>query len=181
MKKLNLLILLFAIAFQLQAQNQKMDSFVSGLMKKMTLEEKIGQLNQVAIPNSFVTGATVSTDVESKIVAGNVGSILNSLNPEVTRKAQELAVTKSPNKIPIIFGMDVIHGFQTIFPIPLAISCTWDMQLIEQSAHIAAAEASSAGIAWTFSPMVDIARDARWGRIAEGSGEDPYLGSIALA
>lgn len=158
-----------------------MDSFVGNLMKKMTLEEKIGQLNQVAIPNSFVTGATVSTDIEAKIVAGNVGSILNSFNPEVTRKAQELAVTKSPSKIPIIFGMDVIHGFRTIFPIPLALSCTWDMELVEQSARIAAAEASSAGIAWTFSPMVDIARDARWGRIAEGSGEDPYLGSQIAA
>ena len=177
MKKLNLAILLVALVFQLQAQNKKMDSFVSDLMKKMTLEEKIGQLNQVATPNSFVTGATVSSDIEAKIVAGNVGSILNSLNPEVTRKAQEAAVTKSPNKIPIIFGMDVIHGFQTIFPIPLALSCTWDMQLVEQSAQIAAAEAGASGIAWTFSPMVDIARDARWGRIAEGSGEDPYLGS----
>ncbi len=182
MKKLNVVILFLALAFQLQAQKQQMDSFVGNLMKKMTLEEKIGQLNQLAIPNSFVTGATVSTDIEAKIVAGNVSSILNSLNPEVTRKAQELAVTKSPNKIPIIFGMDVIHGFRTIFPIPLALSCTWDMQMVEQSARIAAAEASSAGIAWTFSPMVDIARDARWGRIAEGAGEDPFLGSqIATA
>ncbi len=177
MKKFSTLIILLSIVFQLQAQKQQMDSFVGNLMKKMTLEEKIGQLNQVAIPNSFVTGATVSTDIEAKIIAVNVGSILNSLNPEVTRKAQEMAVTKSPSKIPIIFGMDVIHGFRTIFPIPLALSCTWDMQLVEQSAQIAAAEASAAGIAWTFSPMVDIARDARWGRIAEGSGEDPFLGS----
>jgi beta-glucosidase len=177
MKKLNVLVLLLALVFQIHAQNQEMHTFVGNLMKKMTLEEKIGQLNQLAIPNSFVTGATVSTDVEGKIIAGNVGSILNSLNPEVTRKAQELAVTKSPNKIPIIFGMDVIHGFKTIFPIPLALSSTWDVGLIEQSARIAASEASSAGIAWTFSPMVDIARDARWGRIAEGAGEDPFLGS----
>jgi beta-glucosidase len=177
MKKINVAILLLSVVFQLHAQNQEMDSFIGNLMKKMTLEEKIGQLNQLAIPNSFVTGATVSTDVEAKIVAGNVGSILNSLNPEVTRKAQETAVTKSPNKIPIIFGMDVIHGFRTIFPIPLAVASTWDMKLVEQSAQIAAAEASSAGIAWTFSPMVDIARDARWGRIAEGAGEDPFLGS----
>lgn len=181
MKKLSAFILILLFVFQLHAQKQQMDSFVGNLMKKMTLEEKIGQLNQVAIPNSFVTGATVSTDIEAKIVAGNVGSILNSFNPEVTRKAQELAVTKSPSKIPIIFGMDVIHGFRTIFPIPLALSCTWDMELVEQSARIAAAEASSAGIAWTFSPMVDIARDARWGRIAEGSGEDPYLGSQIAA
>ena len=177
MKKLVVIILLFVFVGQLHAQKQQMDSFISNLMKKMTLEEKIGQLNQVATPNSFATGATVSSDIEAKIVAGKVGSILNSLNPEVTRKAQEMAVTKSPSKIPIIFGMDVIHGFRTIFPIPLAISCTWDMQLVEQSARIAASEASSAGIAWTFSPMVDIARDARWGRIAEGSGEDPFLGS----
>ncbi len=177
MKKTGTLIILLSIVFQLSAQKQQMDSFIGDLMKKMTLEQKIGQLNQVATPNSFVTGATVSSDIEAKIVAGNVGSILNSLNPEVTRQAQELAVTKSPNKIPIIFGMDVIHGFRTIFPIPLALSSTWDMNLVEQSAQIAAAEASSAGIAWTFSPMVDIARDARWGRIAEGSGEDPFLGS----
>ena len=177
MKKINLIFLLLLFVFQLHAQKQQMDSFISNLMKNMTLEEKIGQLNQVATPNSFATGATVSSDIEAKIVAGKVGSILNSLNPEVTRKAQEMAVTKSPSKIPIIFGMDVIHGFRTIFPIPLAISCTWDMQLVEQSARIAASEASSAGIAWTFSPMVDIARDARWGRIAEGSGEDPFLGS----
>ena len=177
MKKINLIFLLLLFVFQLHAQKQQMDSFISKLMKNMTLEEKIGQLNQVATPNSFATGATVSSDIEAKIVAGKVGSILNSLNPEVTRKAQEMAVTKSPSKIPIIFGMDVIHGFRTIFPIPLAISCTWDMQLVEQSARIAASEASSAGIAWTFSPMVDIARDARWGRIAEGSGEDPFLGS----
>ena len=177
MKKLVVIILLFVFVGQLHAQKQQMDSFISNLMKNMTLEEKIGQLNQVATPNSFATGATVSSDIEAKIVAGKVGSILNSLNPEVTRKAQEMAVTKSPSKIPIIFGMDVIHGFRTIFPIPLAISCTWDMQLVEQSARIAASEASSAGIAWTFSPMVDIARDARWGRIAEGSGEDPFLGS----
>jgi beta-glucosidase len=181
MKKLFTIILLTMFVFQLQAQKQQMDTFIGNLMKKMTMEEKIGQLNQVAIPNSFVTGATVSTDIEAKIIAGNVGSILNSLNPEVTRKAQEMAVTKSPNKIPIIFGMDVIHGFRTIFPIPLALSCTWDMQLVEQSARIAAAEASSAGIAWTFSPMVDIARDARWGRIAEGAGEDPFLGSQVAA
>lgn len=182
MKKLTIVALLVIFVFQLYAQKQQMDSFVGNLMNKMTLEEKIGQLNQVAIPNSFVTGATVSTDIEGKIVQGNVGSILNSLNPEVTRKAQELAVTKSPNKIPIIFGMDVIHGFRTIFPIPLALSSTWDMQMVEQSARIAATEASSAGIAWTFSPMVDIARDARWGRIAEGAGEDPFLGSqIATA
>ncbi|HRA60773.1 MAG TPA: glycoside hydrolase family 3 N-terminal domain-containing protein, partial [Bacteroidia bacterium] len=141
MKKLNVLVLLLALVFQIQAQNQEMHTFVGNLLKKMTLEEKIGQLNQLAIPNSFVTGATVSTDVEGKIIAGNVGSILNSLNPEVTRKAQELAVTKSSNKIPIIFGMDVIHGFKTIFPIPLALSSTWDVSLIEQSARIAASEA----------------------------------------
>ncbi|HNW51900.1 MAG TPA: beta-glucosidase BglX [Prolixibacteraceae bacterium] len=182
MKRIPFLILSLIIsAIQLSGQNQKMNTFIDGLMNKMTLQEKIGQLNQVAPGGWVVTGAVISNNVEEKIVTGKVGSILNSLNPEVTRHAQELAITKSPNKIPILFGLDIIHGYKTIFPIPLAASCSWDLDLIEKSAQIAASEASATGINWTFSPMVDISRDPRWGRVSEGAGEDPWWGSQVAA
>lgn len=154
----------------------KMNLFISTLMKKMTLEEKIGQLN---LPGSgdIVTGQASNSDIAKKIKDGAVGGLFNIKSVAKIRDVQKVAVEQSRLKIPMIFGMDVIHGYQTTFPIPLALSCTWDMDLIEQSARIAATEASADGINWTFSPMVDIARDARWGRIAEGSGEDPFLGS----
>ena len=154
----------------------KMNLFISTLMKKMTLEEKIGQLN---LPGSgdIVTGQASNSDIAKKIKEGSVGGLFNIKSAAKIRDVQKVAVEQSRLKIPMIFGMDVIHGYQTTFPIPLALSCTWDMDLIEQSARIAATEASADGINWTFSPMVDIARDARWGRIAEGSGEDPFLGS----
>lgn len=155
--------------------NEKMDSFLSELMGKMTLEEKIGQLNLVA-GGDISTGAAVSENIEQKIKAGEIGSILN-IPFEVTRNAQELAVNESRLQIPILFARDVIHGYSTIFPIPLGMSCSWDLGLIEKSARIAATEASANGVNMTYSPMVDIARDPRWGRIAEGSGEDPWLGS----
>jgi beta-glucosidase len=154
----------------------KMKSFISGLMQKMTIDEKIGQLNLLT-GGEATTGSVVSSGVESKIKAGNVGGIFSMSTPGRIRKAQEIAVTQTRMKIPIIFGMDVIHGYKTMFPIPLGLSCTWNMQLIERSAQIAATEASADGLNWTYSPMVDIARDPRWGRISEGSGEDPYLGS----
>lgn len=154
----------------------KMNSFISGLMHKMTIDEKIGQLNLLT-GGEATTGSVVSSGVESKIKAGNVGGIFSMSTPGRIRKAQEIAVTQTRMKIPIIFGMDVIHGYKTMFPIPLGLSCTWNMQLIERSAQIAATEASADGLNWTYSPMVDIARDPRWGRISEGSGEDPYLGS----
>ncbi len=172
---------LIAIAFsgQLNAQNAntKMNAFISGLMKKMTLDEKIGQMN---LPGAgdIITGQASNSDIAKKIREGKVGGLFNIKSLAKIRDVQKVAVDQSRLKIPMIFGMDVIHGYQTTFPIPLALSCTWDMQLIEQSARIAAIEASADGINWTFSPMVDIARDPRWGRIAEGSGEDPYLGSV---
>jgi beta-glucosidase len=152
-------------------------AYVDELMKKMTIEEKIGQLNLLT-PGGAVTGAVVSQDVESKIKAGKVGGIFGIRGADKTRQAQEIAVKQSRLGIPLIIGMDVIHGHQTMMPIPLGLSCTWDMNLIEQSAIIAAKEASADGIMWAFSPMVDIARDPRWGRISEGSGEDPFLGSL---
>ncbi|MBK9680456.1 MAG: beta-glucosidase BglX [Saprospiraceae bacterium] len=146
----------------------------------MTLEEKIGQLNLLT-PGGAVTGEVVSKDVEMKIKTGQVGGIFGIRGADLTRRAQQLAVEQSRLGIPLITGMDVIHGHQTILPIPLGLSCSWDMSLIKQSAQMAAKEATADGLMWTFSPMVDIARDPRWGRISEGSGEDTYLGSKIAA
>ncbi len=177
---------LVAVSIPATAQNAKPDSyqmkiFVDNLMKKMTLEEKIGQLN---LPGSgdIVTGQAQSSDIGKKIREGKVGGLFNIKSVVKIRDVQKVAVEESRLKIPLIFGMDVIHGYETVFPIPLGLSCTWDMNLVERSARIAAIEASADGINWTFSPMVDICRDPRWGRIAEGSGEDAYLGSqVAVA
>jgi beta-glucosidase len=159
-----------------QSTDAKMKTFIDVLMKKMTLDEKIGQLN---LPGSgdIVTGQAGNSDIGKKIKEGKVGGLFNIKSEEKIRAVQKVAVEQSRLKIPLIFGMDVIHGYETVFPVPLGLSCTWDMDLIQKSASIAAREASADGICWTFSPMVDIARDPRWGRIAEGSGEDPYLGS----
>jgi beta-glucosidase len=174
-KFLFLLLLLWAVS-GLQAQDPKMNAFISDLMKKMTLEEKLGQLN---LPGAgdIVTGQAGNSDIGKKIKEGKVGGLFNIKSVVKIRAVQKVAVEESRLKIPLIFGMDVIHGYETVFPIPLALSCSWDMQEIEASARIAASEASADGICWTFSPMVDIARDPRWGRIAEGNGEDAYLGS----
>ncbi len=162
------------------AQDAKMNAYISNLMGKMTLEEKIGQLNLV-IPGGAVTGSVVSKDVDNKIRAGNVGGLFGITGPDKVRQAQDIAVKETRLHIPLIFGLDVIHGHRTIFPIPLGLSCSWDTVMIEKSARIAAREASADGLAWAFSPMVDIARDPRWGRVSEGSGEDPYLGSAIAA
>ncbi|WP_369769355.1 beta-glucosidase BglX [Flavobacterium sp. WC2416] len=150
--------------------------FVAELMAKMTLDEKIGQLN---LPTSgdITTGAANSSNVAKNIEEGKVGGLFNIKSVQKIKEVQKIAVEKSRLKIPLLFGMDVIHGYETTFPIPLGLSCTWDMKLIERSAQIAAQEASADGINWTFSPMVDISRDPRWGRVSEGSGEDPFLGS----
>jgi len=156
--------------------DQKMNTFIDQLMAKMTVEEKIGQLNLVT-GGEATTGTTVSTDVESKIRNGQIGGIFSMSTPSKIRKTQEIAIKQSRLKIPIIFGMDVIHGYRTVFPIPLGLAATWDMGLIQQSARIAAEEATADGINWAFSPMVDISRDPRWGRISEGAGEDTYLTS----
>ncbi len=149
---------------------------VADLMAKMTLEEKIGQLNLLT-PGGAVTGSVVSEGVEQKIKEGKVGGIFGIRGAAKVRQAQEIAVNQSRLKIPLLVGMDVIHGHQTIFPIPLGLSCTWDMDLIEKTAQQAAREATADGLMWTFSPMVDVSRDPRWGRISEGAGEDPFLGS----
>lgn len=177
MKKTNLFILCILIPFALMAQDAKMDAFITDLMSKMTLQEKIGQLNLPTF-GDFQTGAVTSSNVSEKIRNGAVGGLFGSSSYDDIRAAQELAVTQSRLKIPLLFGLDVIHGLKTTFPIPLALACSWDMPLIEKTARVAAKEASAVGVNWTFSPMVDIARDPRWGRIAEGSGEDPFLGGL---
>ncbi|MBN8707304.1 MAG: beta-glucosidase BglX, partial [Bacteroidetes bacterium] len=177
MKKTNLFILCILIPFALMAQDAKMDAFITDLMSKMTLQEKIGQLNLPTF-GDFQTGAVTSSNVSEKIRKGAVGGLFGSSSYDDIRAAQELAVTQSRLKIPLLFGLDVIHGLKTTFPIPLALACSWDMPLIEKTARVAAKEASAVGVNWTFSPMVDIARDPRWGRIAEGSGEDPFLGGL---
>lgn len=173
---MSLLVIASLNVYAQTSKEAKMKTFIDGLMKKMTLDEKIGQLN---LPGSgdIVTGQAANSDIAKKIKEGKVGGLFNIKSIEKIKDVQKVAVEQSRLKIPLLFGMDVIHGYQTVFPIPLGLSCSWDMQAVERSARIAAVEASADGICWTFSPMVDIARDPRWGRIAEGSGEDAYLGS----
>lgn len=175
-----LLVALMAFACSAPTKKSSNDPYaaqVDSVLALMTLEEKIGQLN---LPGAgdFVTGQAQNTDIAKKIEQGMVGGLFNIKSVAKIKEVQRIAVEKSRLKIPLIFGMDVIHGYESVFPIPLGLSCTWDMALIERSARIAAQEASADGINWTFSPMVDISRDARWGRVSEGSGEDPYLGSM---
>ncbi len=180
MKQITIIILLMIGVQTLNAQStkdEKMDTFISNLLNQMTIQEKIGQLNLVTPGGGILTGSVVSTGVGEKMKAGNVGGIFGIYGPSKVRRAQELAVKESRLGIPLLFGSDVIHGYKTTFPIPLGLSCSWDMALIEKTARIAATEATADGIFWNFSPMVDIARDPRWGRIAEGAGEDPFLGS----
>jgi beta-glucosidase len=171
-----MVLILFAFTAKSNAQDIKMKSFIDALMKKMTLVEKLGQLN---LPGAgdITTGQAANSGIAKKIEEGKVGGLFNIKSQARIFEVQQLAMNKSRLKIPLLFGMDVIHGYETVFPIPLGLSCTWDMKLIGRSARIAANEASADGINWTFSPMVDISRDPRWGRIAEGSGEDPYLGA----
>lgn len=183
MYKIKLLTCLFAICalgtpqtVQAQKTDAKRKAFIDGLMKKMTLEEKVGQLNLPSV-GFDVTGPIVSQGVEEKIKKGLVGGVFNTFTPIAVRKLQEMAVNETRLKIPLLFGYDVIHGHRTIFPIPLGLSASWDLNLIERTARAAAEEASADGLTWTFSPMVDIARDPRWGRVSEGAGEDPFLGS----
>jgi beta-glucosidase len=158
------------------AATDQMQQFVASLMQKMTPEEKIGQLNLLAV-GFDITGPTVSKDVDANIRKGLVGGVLNTYTPVAARKLQELAVRESRLHIPLILGYDVIHGHRTIFPIPLGLAASWDLDAMERSARIAAEESAADGINWVYSPMVDIARDPRWGRVAEGAGEDPYLGA----
>ncbi|MGQ7869333.1 beta-glucosidase BglX [Sunxiuqinia sp. sy24] len=179
MKKI--VYLIAAVSLMVSCQQQtvetEQDRFVSELMSRMTLEEKIGQLNLITPGGGIPTGSVVSTGVEEKVKAGKVGGIFGIYGPEKVRQAQTLAVEESRLGIPMLFGSDIIHGYKTTFPIPLGLSGSWDLELIEETARMAAKEATADGIFWNFSPMVDIARDPRWGRVAEGAGEDAYLGS----
>ena len=176
--KSTLFILAVALcALTVQAADQaKMNQFIDDLMGRMTLQEKIGQLN-LPVTGDIITGSSVSGDVVSKIKAGRVGGLFNMKGVQSIRALQEVAVKQSRLGIPLIFGMDVIHGYETVFPIPFAMSMSWDMDAIRNSARIASIEATADGICWTFSPMVDICREPRWGRMSEGNGEDPFLGS----
>ncbi len=176
-KSIFLTLALVVGTLTVQAVDQaKMDQFINDLMGKMTLQEKIGQLN-LPVTGDIITGSTVSGDVVGKIKAGQVGGLFNMKGVQSIRALQEVAVKQSRLGIPLIFGMDVIHGYETVFPIPLALSMSWDMDAIRNSARIASIEATADGICWTFSPMVDICREPRWGRMSEGNGEDPFLGS----
>ena len=175
-------LLLFAtlmitiFAFSQNSKDAKKQKFVKDLLAKMTLEEKLGQLNLPA-SSDFVTGAVSSSDIAQKVKDGKVGGVFNIRSVTKIKELQTFAVNNTRLHIPLLFGMDVIHGYKTIFPIPLGMSATWDMPLVERAARIAASEASADGIQWTFSPMVDLTRDPRWGRVSEGNGEDAFLSS----
>jgi len=183
-----LILLTFFVFTEIQAQKKKTTPaiapksiFVAELLSKMTLEEKIGQLN-LPTAGDITTGQANSSDISKKIQEGKVGGLFNIKSVAKIKEVQKIAVEKSRLKIPLIFAMDVIHGYETTFPIPLGLSSSWDIAMIEKTARMAAVESSADGINWTFSPMVDISRDPRWGRVSEGSGEDPFLGSkIATA
>jgi len=180
MKKLTTFTLLM-VSFFATAQQETIDQKVNALLKKMTIEEKIGQLNQYTGDNSATGPITINPNKQAEIKAGIIGSMLNVVGTKYTRQYQELAM-QSRLKIPLLFGQDVIHGYKTTFPLPLAEAASWDLQAIELAARVAATEAAASGIHWTFAPMVDIGRDPRWGRVMEGAGEDTYLGSkIAYA
>jgi len=175
------LILLLANQFLFaQSQQKTLEQRVDSVMSLMTLEEKIGQLNQYSDDWTATGPVTVDTDKANQVRKGQVGSMLNCKGTERTRWWQEVAM-QSRLKIPLLFGQDVVHGYKTTFPIPLAEACSWDLDAMKLSARVAATEASAGGIHWTFAPMVDIARDPRWGRVMEGAGEDPYLGSMIAA
>lgn len=174
-------ITLFMISLLASAQQQTIDQKVNDLLKKMTIEEKVGQLNQYTGDNQATGPITINPNKQAEIKAGLIGSMLNVIGTKYTRGYQELAM-QSRLKIPLLFGQDVIHGYKTTFPLPLAEAASWDLAAIELGARVAATEAAASGIHWTFAPMVDIARDPRWGRVMEGAGEDTYLGSkIAYA
>ena len=153
-----------------------MDQFVAELMQKMTVEEKIGQLNLLP-GGDLTTGAVMNSPLAEKVESGELGAILNVKGVEKIKNLQEIAVKKTRLGIPLIFGQDVIHGYETVFPLPLAQACSWDLAMIERAAEVAATEATASGINWVYSPMVDVATDPRWGRVSEGAGEDPYLTS----
>lgn len=160
-----------------QGSVKSREKFVNSVLAKMTLEEKIGQMT-LYTSGWDVTGPVLNENYRKDIMAGRCGNIFNAHTVAYNRELQKIAIEKTRLKIPLLFGYDVIHGYKTIFPIPLAESCSWDLDLIETSARLAAQEAASAGLNWTFAPMVDVARDPRWGRVSEGAGEDPFLGGL---
>ena len=178
---IGILLQILSINQQAQAQHKTIDQKVNAVLKQMTLVEKIGQLNQYNDDWQATGPVTLDSTKAEQVRNGMIGSLLNCVGTKRTRKWQEIAM-QSRLKIPLLFGQDVVHGYKTTFPIPLAEACSWDLPAIESAARVAAVEASASGIHWTFAPMVDIARDPRWGRVMEGAGEDPYLGSkIAYA
>lgn len=177
MKKLFVLLALCVASMNVVAQNKPMKEFVDELLSKMTLKEKLGQMNLLPAGN-ITTGAVQNNPIVQQIKDGELGGVFNIKGLDDIRTLQEMAIKKSRLGIPLLVGMDVIHGYETIFPVPLALACSWNLQGIENSARVAALEASAEGVNWTYSPMVDICRDARWGRIVEGAGEDSYLGSL---
>jgi len=185
MKKfITILFVLISVAVSAQNEDAKMDKFISDLMSKMTLDEKIGQTHLISGTDA-VSGEELNSD-QSKMVqqirSGNVGALINAKGAEKVKILQKVAVEQSRMKIPLMFGMDFLHGYETIFPVPLGMASSWNMDIIKRAAQIAAIEASADGLNWIYSPMVDIARDPRWGRIVEGAGEDPFLGgAIAKA
>lgn len=171
-----ILILILSIKIEIHGQSDKGDEFVKDLISKMTIDEKIGQMT-LFTSDWDVTGPVIRKNYQEDIKSGKVGAIFNAHTSAYTRKLQKIAVEETRLGIPLLFGYDVIHGYKTIFPISLGESCSWDLESIEKSARISAEEATSAGLHWTFAPMVDISRDPRWGRVSEGAGEDPFLGS----
>ncbi|WP_029902596.1 beta-glucosidase BglX [Prevotella sp. 10(H)] len=184
MQKIIYILTLLSLSFTISAQNSdkiKMNKFVDDLLNKMTLEEKIGQTVLYTSGYDVITGPTVDPNYKEYLKKGMVGGIFNGVGADYTRSLQKIAVEETRLGIPLLFGYDVIHGYKTIFPMPLAESCSWDLDAIENSARIASKEATAEGINWIFAPMVDIARDARWGRIVEGAGEDVYWGSLVAA
>lgn len=176
MKRITTIAVAALTAVSAFAQKLPMNEYVDQLMQKMTVEEKIGQLNLLP-GGDITTGAVMNSPLAQLTAEGKLGAVLNVKGQDKIRELQRIAVKKSRLGIPLLIGQDVIHGNQTVFPIPLAQACSWDIAAIEQGARIAAKEATAQGINWVYSPMVDIAIDPRWGRVAEGAGEDPFLGS----
>lgn len=174
------LMAVFCITATAQVDEKKMNRFIDKLMSQMTLQEKIGQLNLVE-GEDVVSGGKEKATYVQMVKDGMAGAMLDIMDVRKIYAVQRMAVEESRLHIPLFFGLDVIHGYSTVFPIPLGLSCSWDTAAIERSARIAATEATAEGLCWNFSPMVDICHDARWGRIAEGAGEDPYLGSKVAA
>ncbi len=172
-----LVVAMLTISPAMATKIKPMKEFVDELMAKMTLQEKIGQLN-LMVAGDITTGGALNTQVGGDIAAGNMGGVFNIKGIDKIKALQDIAIKKSRLGIPLLVGMDVIHGYETMFPIPLALSCSWDTEAMKQVGAVSAKEATADGINWTFSPMVDVALDARWGRISEGNGEDPYLSGV---